>query len=86
MSNSTKILILGGGFGGIYVLKSLQNKFKNYLDVHISLVSKDNYFLYTPMLPQVTSGLIHACVYRKQGFFFPLFHYVCLLFFKNKTG
>ena len=59
MSHSTKILILGGGFGGINVLKSLQNKFKNYPNVHISLVNKDNYFLYTPMLPQVTSGLIH---------------------------
>ena len=59
MSHSTKILILGGGFGGINVLKSIQEKFKNYPNVHISLVNKDNYFLYTPMLPQVTSGLIH---------------------------
>lgn len=56
---TTKILILGGGFGGINVLKLLQNKFKNDSNIRISIVSQDNYFLYTPMLPQVSSGLIH---------------------------
>ena len=59
MSQIKKILILGGGFGGINVLKSIQNKFKKEPNVRISLVSQDNYFLYTPMLPQVSSGLIH---------------------------
>jgi len=59
MPQIKKILILGGGFGGINVLKSIQNKFKNIPNVRISLVSQDNYFLYTPMLPQVSSGLIH---------------------------
>ncbi len=56
---TTKILILGGGFGGVNVLKSIQNKFKNDSNIRISIVSQDNYFLYTPMLPQVSSGLIH---------------------------
>jgi len=55
----TKILILGGGFGGINVLQSIQKKFRNESNVKISLVSQDNYFVYTPMLPEVTSGLIH---------------------------
>ncbi len=59
MPQIKKILILGGGFGGINVLKSIQNKFKNEPNVKISIVSQDNYFLYTPMLPQVSSGLIH---------------------------
>lgn len=54
-----KVLILGGGFGGINVLKLIQNKFKNNPNIKISIVSQDNYFLYTPMLPQVSSGLIH---------------------------
>ncbi|MEK0351398.1 MAG: NAD(P)/FAD-dependent oxidoreductase [Nitrosopumilus sp.] len=60
MPQIKKILILGGGFGGINVLKSIQNKFKNEPNIRISIVSKDNYFLYTPMLPQVSSGLIHS--------------------------
>jgi len=59
MTQIKKILILGGGFGGINVLQKIQNKFKNEPNVKISLVSQDNYFLYTPMLPQVCSGLIH---------------------------
>ncbi|KAF6249792.1 NAD(P)/FAD-dependent oxidoreductase [Marine Group I thaumarchaeote] len=59
MPQIKKILILGGGFGGINVLKTIQNKFKNEPNIRISIVSKDNYFLYTPMLPQVSSGLIH---------------------------
>ena len=59
MPQNKKILIQGGGFGGINVLKSIQNKFKNEPNVRIILVSQDNYFLYTPMLPQVSSGLIH---------------------------
>ena len=54
-----KILILGGGFGGINALKLLQDKFKNNSNIKISLVSQTNYFLYTPMLPQVSSGLVH---------------------------
>ncbi len=59
MPQIKKILILGGGFGGINVLNSIQNKFKNEPNIKISIVSQDNHFLYTPMLPQVSSGLIH---------------------------
>jgi NADH dehydrogenase len=57
--SQTKILILGSGFGGTNVLKLIQKKFKNDSSVKISLVSQENYFLYTPMLPQISSGLIH---------------------------
>lgn len=53
-----KILILGGGFGGITALQNIEKKFKNE-PVEITIVSNDNFFLFTPMLPQVVSGLIH---------------------------
>ena len=59
MSQIKKILILGGGFGGINVLNLIQKKFKKDSNIRISIVSQDNYFLYTPMLPEVSSGLIH---------------------------
>jgi NADH:quinone reductase (non-electrogenic) len=55
-----KILILGGGFAGIEVLKRLQKKFKNKEDIEITLVSKDNFLLFTPMLPEVASGMIET--------------------------
>ena len=47
-----KILILGSGFAGIEVLKRVQNRFKNK-DIEITLVSRDNFLLFTPMLPEV---------------------------------
>ena len=56
MSQIKKILILGDE---INILKLIQDKFKNDSNIHIDLVNLYNYFLYTPILPQVSSGLIH---------------------------
>ncbi len=59
--NSSKhIVILGGGFAGIEVLKTLQKKFHNDSRVEITLVSKDNFLLFTPMLPEIASGMIET--------------------------
>jgi NADH dehydrogenase len=59
----TKIVILGSGFAGIEVLKNLQKKFidnKNDARIDITLVSKDNFLLFTPMLPEVATGIIET--------------------------
>jgi NADH dehydrogenase len=53
-----KIAILGGGFAGIEVLTKLQKEFQNDIRIDITLISKDNYFLFTPMLHEVSSGMI----------------------------
>lgn len=53
-----KILILGGGFGGVTSLQNIEKKFKNE-QIEITIVSDTNHFLFTPMLPQVSSGLLH---------------------------
>ena len=55
----TRILILGGGFAGSNVLRELQKQFKRN-DVEITLVSQDNFFLFTPMLAEISSGMLHA--------------------------
>ena len=55
-----RILILGGGFAGIEVLNRLQNAFQDDVRVDITLVSRDNFFLFTPMLPEVSSGSIET--------------------------
>lgn len=55
----TKVLILGGGFAGSNVLQEMQKQFKRD-DVEITLVSQDNFFLFTPMLPEISSGMLHA--------------------------
>ncbi|MFL6309966.1 MAG: FAD-dependent oxidoreductase, partial [Nitrososphaera sp.] len=54
------ILILGGGFAGVKVLTQLQKTFQNDVSVDITLVSRDNFFLFTPMLPEVSSGMIET--------------------------
>jgi NADH dehydrogenase len=55
---ATRIVILGSGFAGIEVLKNLQNK--NDSSIDITLVSKDNFLLFTPMLPEVATGIIET--------------------------
>ena len=54
------VVILGSGFAGIEVLKRLQKKFRNNKDIDITLVSRDNFLLFTPMLPEVSTGMIET--------------------------
>ena len=53
-----KILILGGGFSGIYTAKNLQKE--NLKDFEIELISDNNYFIFQPLLPEVASGTIYS--------------------------
>ena len=55
-----RILVLGGGFAGIECTRKLESYFKHNSDVEIVLVSEDNFLLFTPMLPQVASGMIET--------------------------
>jgi hypothetical protein len=40
--NRKKIVIVGGGFGGVTVLNKLQNRFQTDVSVDITMISKDN--------------------------------------------
>jgi NADH:ubiquinone reductase (H+-translocating) len=53
-----KILILGSGFSGVTVLRELQKSFKHSSRISITLVSRQNYFLFTPMLPEACTGMV----------------------------
>ncbi|MDH3677621.1 MAG: NAD(P)/FAD-dependent oxidoreductase [Nitrosopumilus sp.] len=53
-----RILILGGGYGGVGVLNKIQKKFESDVNVNIELVSESNFFLHTPMLPEMATGTI----------------------------
>ena len=55
-----KILILGGGYAGVGVLNSVQKKLQSDVDVSINIVSESNFFLHTPMLPEMATGTIEA--------------------------
>lgn len=50
------IVILGGGFGGVYTLKHLLQFARQRQDIEVTLVNKTNYFLFTPMLHEVATG------------------------------
>jgi NADH dehydrogenase len=54
----TRVLILGGGFGGVYTARHLETLCKRRPDVEILLVSRDNFLLMTPLLFEVCSGTL----------------------------
>jgi NADH dehydrogenase len=54
----TRILVLGGGFGGVYAAMGLEKHFGRDPGVEIGLVSRENYLVFQPMLPEVISGSI----------------------------
>ena len=53
-----RILVLGGGFAGVDCTRKLESYFQSNYDIEITLVSDDNFLLFTPMLPQVVAGTI----------------------------
>lgn len=53
-----KIMILGGGYSGVQILRRLQKYFEDNVQVDISIISQDNFFLHTPMLPEMATGMI----------------------------
>jgi NADH dehydrogenase len=57
-ATKTRILILGGGFGGVYTARHLEKLCRRRLDVDIVLVSRDNFLVMTPLLFEVCSGTL----------------------------
>ncbi len=53
---ASRVLILGGGFGGIYAAIELERALRARPDISITLVTRDNYFLFTPMLHEVAAS------------------------------
>jgi len=53
-----RILILGGGFAGVDCTRKLESYFHSDYDIEITLVSDDNFLLFTPMLPQIVAGTV----------------------------
>ncbi|HEV2909729.1 MAG TPA: FAD-dependent oxidoreductase, partial [Candidatus Eremiobacteraceae bacterium] len=55
---SHRIVILGGGFGGVYAAMALQRAARHRADIDITLIARENFFLFTPMLPQAATSSI----------------------------
>lgn len=55
-----RVLILGGGFAGVMTAQGLERRLGDRDDVEVWLVNRENFFLFTPLLPEVCSGMIEA--------------------------
>src|SRR6516165_1070093 len=68
----TRVLILGGGFGGLYA--ALEFEKRHDPDFEVTLISQDNFFLFTPMLHEVAASdldlthIVNRCVVLAHGF------------------
>jgi NADH dehydrogenase len=54
-----RVVILGGGFAGVYTAKYLTSMLGRRRDVHVELLSEENYFVFQPLLPEVAAGGIN---------------------------
>ena len=65
-----RVLILGGGFGGVYTARHLERLCQHRSDVEIVLVSRDNFLLMTPLLFEVFSGTLEVrhCSFPVRAF------------------
>ncbi len=59
-NEAKRVLILGAGFAGLYAARELEKIFAGDKSVEITLVNRDNFFLFTPMLSEVPSSGIEA--------------------------
>ena len=51
-----QVLILGGGFGGLYTALGLEKTLARDSDVQVTLVNRENFTLFTPMLHEVAAS------------------------------
>ena len=55
MMSRAKVLILGGGFGGVETARQLESMLSPD-EVEVQLVSRDNFLLFTPMLHEIAAS------------------------------
>jgi NADH dehydrogenase len=51
-----RIVILGGGFGGLYTALELEKELAGDSSVSVTLVNRENFFLFTPMLHEIAGS------------------------------
>ncbi len=55
-TSKQSVLILGSGFAGLYAALRLEKKLRDRDDVEVTLVNRENYFSFTPMLHEVAAS------------------------------
>jgi NADH dehydrogenase len=55
-TTTTRIVIAGGGFAGLYAAIQFDKRLARRVDVEVTLISHENFILFTPMLHEVAAG------------------------------
>lgn len=55
-----RVVILGGGFAGLYAALYLQKELVEEGKVEVTLIDQHNFFAFTPLLPEVVAGNLGA--------------------------
>jgi len=58
MSAPARVVVLGAGFGGLEAMLELEERFSGDAAVDLLLVNESNFFLFTPLLPQIVSSTV----------------------------
>jgi NADH dehydrogenase len=53
-----QVAIIGGGFGGLYSALTLHKRLGYHKDLEITLLDRNNYFLFPPLLPSAATGIL----------------------------
>jgi NADH:quinone reductase (non-electrogenic) len=51
-----RIVIVGGGFAGLYAAIQFDKRLARRADIEVTLISRENFILFTPMLHEVAAG------------------------------
>jgi len=51
-----RVVILGGGFAGVYTARALEQALSRRDDFAITLINRENHFVFQPLLAEVVSG------------------------------
>jgi|GEM_PF-45486 len=55
-----RVAVVGGGFGGLYAAMALDKSIGYHRDLELTVIDKNNYFLFPPLLPSVSVGAIET--------------------------
>ena len=75
---AVRVIVLGGGFGGLYAASYLGRSELREYNAEVTLVDRKNYFTFTPLLAEVAAGTLgrehvtypHRVLARRYGFGF----------------
>lgn len=68
--SALRVLVFGGGYAGLEIVRTLR-KSRGFRDrARITLVNQENFFLFTSLLPEITSGVVETrhIVYPLRSF------------------